>query len=143
MWIFPKFIKHRKNLQNESKNEKLTVKSHITSLFRYLQSTMLQKFSKCEVKAWLSWNLIIIPPLRFHVKWHFGKFKQSKNVIYDNFRNAELQILVNLGLESCFRFTKNQNSKPLKLPQMAFLDVWICRKFWVMVRLSNFIKIKS
>ena len=29
------------------------------------QSTMLQKLSKCEVKTWLCWNLIISPPLRF------------------------------------------------------------------------------
>ena len=31
------------------------------------KSTMLQKLSKCEVKAWLSWNLILLPPLRFCV----------------------------------------------------------------------------
>ena len=33
----------------------------------YKQSTMLQKLSKCEVKALLYWNLIILPPLRFYV----------------------------------------------------------------------------
>ena len=63
--------------------------------------TMLQKLSKFEVKAWLCWNLIILLPLRFHVKSHFGKFKRSKNVICSNIRDAGLWILVNLGLEKC------------------------------------------
>ena len=62
---------------------------------------MLLKLSKCEVKAWLCWSLIIIQPIRFCVKSHFGKFKRSNNVIYGNFRDAELWILVDLGLESC------------------------------------------
>ena len=63
--------------------------------------TMLQKLSKCEVKAWLCWNSIILLLLRFCVKSHFGEFKLSKNVIYGNFGDAELWILVNLGHESC------------------------------------------
>ena len=85
--------------------------------------TMLQKLSKWEVKAWLNWNLIISAPLQFYVKSNFGDFKRSKNVIYSNFRDAELWILVNLGLESCsFLFTTNQNSEPLKLPKTTFLD---------------------
>ena len=41
-------------------------------------STMLQKLSKCEVKAWLCWILIILPALRFFVKPNFGKFYRSK-----------------------------------------------------------------
>ena len=68
--------------------------------------TMLQKLSKCEVKAWLFWNLIIFPPLRFYMISNFGEFKWSKNVIYGNFRDAELWILVNLGLESCSNLQK-------------------------------------
>ena len=52
-------------------------------------STMLQKLSKCEVKAWFCWNLIILPPLRFYVKLNFGKFEWSKNVICNNFRGFE------------------------------------------------------
>ena len=36
--------------------------------------TMLQKLSKCEVKAWLCWNLITLLPLRFCVKSNFGEF---------------------------------------------------------------------
>ena len=34
----------------------------------YNPTTMLQKLSKCEVKASLCWNLTIFPPLRFYVK---------------------------------------------------------------------------
>ena len=49
-------------------------------------STMLQKLSKCEVKTWLCWNLILLPPLRFYVKSYFGEFRRSKNVIFGNFR---------------------------------------------------------
>ena len=43
--------------------------------------TMLQKLTKCEVKAWLCWKLIILLTLRFYVTSNFGKFKQSKNVL--------------------------------------------------------------
>ena len=50
---------------------------------------MLQKLSKCEVKAWLCWHLIILPPLRFYVKSNFGEFTWSKNVIFDNLRGSE------------------------------------------------------
>ena len=48
--------------------------------------TMLQKLSKCEVKAWLCWFLIILSPLRFYVKSNFGEFK---NVIFANFIGSE------------------------------------------------------
>ena len=63
--------------------------------------TMLQKLSKCEVKTWLCWNLIILLPFQFYVKSDFGKFKRSKHVIFGNFRDSELWILVHFGLESC------------------------------------------
>ena len=46
--------------------------------------TMLKKLSKCEVKSWLYWNLIILSPLCFYMKSNFGKFKRSKNVIFGN-----------------------------------------------------------
>ena len=58
----------------------------------YKQSTMLQKLSKCEVKALLYWNLIILPPLRFYVKSNFVGFHRSKNVIFANFIDSELWI---------------------------------------------------
>ena len=54
-------------------------------------STILQKLSKCEVNAWLCWYLIILPPLQFHVKSNFGEFKRSKNVIFGNFGDSELE----------------------------------------------------
>ena len=39
---------------------------------------MLQKLSKCEVKAALCGNFAVCLPLRFHVKSNFGEFKWSK-----------------------------------------------------------------
>ena len=73
---------------------------------QFPQTTKLQKVSKCEVKAWLCLTLIILLPLLFCLKSHFGLFKRSKNVIYTNFRDAEFWILVNLGLESCSNLLK-------------------------------------
>ena len=74
--------------------------------------TMLQKLSKCEVRAWLCRNLIILPSLRFHVKSNFGEFKRSKNVIFGNFEHWSLNFLVNLGLENCSHFLK------IKIPNL-------------------------
>ena len=49
--------------------------------------TMLQKLSKCEVKAWTLMNLL---PLRFYVKSNFGEFNWSKKeVIFGNFGGYE------------------------------------------------------
>ena len=55
-----------------------------------LHFTMLQKLSKCEVKAWLCQNLMIFLPIRFNVKSNFGEFKRSKNVIFCYFRDWTL-----------------------------------------------------
>ena len=92
--------------------------------------TMLQKLWKCEVKAWLCWNLVILLPLSFYVKSNLGKFKPSKNVIFGSFRDSELWHLVNLGLESCsnslkskFRISKiakNDILDSLHLPKLDF-----------------------
>ena len=90
---------------------------------------MLQKLSKCEVKAWLWWNLIILLPLRFYVKSNFGEFKRSKNVIFGNFRDSELWIFGKFGTWKLLKFTKNQNSEALKLPKMSFLDYLFLPKF--------------
>ena len=51
--------------------------------------TLLQKLSKCEVKAWLCRNSINLPPLWFSVKSNFGEFKRSKNVIFGNLKGSE------------------------------------------------------
>ena len=66
----------------------------------------LQKLSKCEVKAWLCWNLTILLALRLYVKSNFGEIKWSKNVIFGNFRDSELWILVKLALGKCFILLK-------------------------------------
>lgn len=63
----------------------LKMKKDRNSIKRAFWVTMLQKFSKCEVKAWLCRNWIILPPLRFYVKSSFGRFKQSKHVIFWQF----------------------------------------------------------
>ena len=88
---------------NEHSNFVIIISSSLFLILFSLskQNTLLQKLSKCEVEAWLCWNLIILLPLRFLVKSNFGKFIQSKNVIFGNFRGSELWILVNLGLENC------------------------------------------
>ena len=39
---------------------------------------MLQKFSKCEVKAAWCGNFTILLPLKFYVKSSFGELKRSK-----------------------------------------------------------------
>ena len=46
-----------------------TNRKAFASIYRY---TMLQKLSKCEVEAWLCWNLMILPPPRFYIKLNFG-----------------------------------------------------------------------
>ena len=63
--------------------------------------TMLQKLSKCEVLAWLYWNLIILLPLRFCVKSNFVILNGPKISFFVHFRDSKLWILVNLGLENC------------------------------------------
>ena len=85
------------------------------------QSTMLQKLSRCEVKAWLCWNLIILPSIRFYVKSNFGRFKKPKNVILDNFRGSECWFLVNLSNFQIQNLPKFK-VQSLKLPKMTFLD---------------------
>ena len=71
-----------------------------------LEWSMVQKLSKCEVKAWLWWSLIILPSLRFYVKSNFGEFKQSKNVILGNLRDSELWIFGKFGTWKLLKFTK-------------------------------------
>ena len=65
--------------------------------FQIKKDTMLLKLSKYEVKVWLCWNLIMLPPLQFCMKSNFGEIKWSKNVIFGNFRGSEFWFLVNLS----------------------------------------------
>ena len=84
--------------------------------------TMLQKLSKFEVKAWLCWNMIILPPLRFYVKSNFVEYKRSKDVIFANFRSSEFWFLVTVSNFQVPNLPKIQTLKSLKLPKMPFLD---------------------
>ena len=70
--------------------------------------TMLQKLSKCEVKAWLCWSLIILLTLRFYVKSNLGEFKRCKYVILANLETLNFEFLVHLGLESCSNVLKSK-----------------------------------
>ena len=95
--------------------------------------TMLQKLSKCEVKAWLCWNLMILLPLRFCVKSNFGEFKQSKNVIFGNSRDSEVWILVNFGLESCSNWLKSKFSTS-KIAKNDIFGLFEFAKMWFHVK---------
>ena len=109
--------------------------------------TMLQKFSKCEVKAWLCWNLIILPPLIFYEKSNFGELKRSINVIFGNFRDSRLWTLVNLGLKSCSNLLKSKFRPSKVVKNYIFWTFWIrqnliSQNIGVAVKWSNFNKIK-
>ena len=47
---------------------------------------MLQKLSKCEVKAARYGHFSNLLPLRIYMKSNFGELKRSKNVIFGTFR---------------------------------------------------------
>ena len=89
---------------------------HMKSCHISQKLTMLQKLSKCEVKAWLCWDSIILLALRFYVKSKFGKFKWSKSVILANFRGSEFWFLVNLSSfkSQIYRISKFIGSKIAK-----------------------------
>ena len=67
---------------------------------------MLQKLSKCEFKAWLCWNLIILPQLRIYVKSNFGEFDWSKNVFFGNSIDSELWNFGEFETWKILKFTK-------------------------------------
>ena len=69
-------------------------RSEVRQFFSFTQCTMLQKLSKCEVKAWLCRSLIILSSLRFYVKSNFAVFKWFKNVIFGNSNDPEFWFLV-------------------------------------------------
>ena len=90
-----------------------------------VQGTMLQKLSKCEVKAWLCRSLIILLPLQFHVKSNLGEFKQFKKVIFGNFRGSEFWFLVIFfNFETYFnKALCSRNFQNVKL-RLDFVEVW-------------------
>ena len=112
-----------------------------------LHSTMLQKLSKCEVKAWLCWNVIILPTLQFYVKSNIGGFNRSKSVIFANFIDSELWIFGKFRTWKLLKFTKIKIENLKNCQKWHFWTVWICqnlisRKIWVAVKWSNFNKVK-
>ena len=76
------------------------------------QSTMLQKLSKCEVKTWLCWNLIILPPLRFYVKSNLVSSNGTKMSFLPIFEVLNFDFS-KLWTWKLLKFTKN-HSEPLK-----------------------------
>ena len=104
-----------------------------------LLCTMLQKLSKCEVKAWLCWNFIIQPHLRFYVKWNFGAFKRSKNVIFGNSRDSDLWILINLWPASCSNLLKSK-FRTSKIVRNDIFGPFECTKIWFHVKSERQLK---
>ena len=94
--------------------------------------TMLKKLWKCEVKAWLCCNLIILPPLRFYVKSNFGNFRGSQFLFQQIWATFKSQIYQKFNGQSLWNCQK-----------WLFWTVWmkqnlISRKIGVAVKLSNF-----
>ena len=81
----------------------LTLREGFVSLSNFIEwfATMLQKLSKCEVKAWLCLNLIILPPLWIYMKSNFGEFKRSKMSFLAILETLNFEFLLNLELETC------------------------------------------
>jgi len=95
---------------------------------------MLQKLSKCEVKAWLCWNLIILPPIRFYVKSNFGEFKLFKNVFWvSNVKGSEFWFWY---IWATFKSPIYQNSK-FRVSKIAKNDIFGLSEFakiWFHIR---------
>ena len=83
------FLKSAVDALEEHRQEQAAIEKQIQNLMEaslkvsFFQNsnyvcTMLQKLSKCEVKAARCGNFTICLPLRFYVKSNFGEFKQSK-----------------------------------------------------------------
>ena len=90
---------------------------------------MLQKLSEFDVKAWICWYLLILPPFRFYVKSILGNFKRSKNVLFGNFRDCELGILVNLGLGSWSNLLKSK-FRASKFAKNYIFELYEFTKIW-------------
>ena len=77
--------------------------------------TVLQKFSKCEVKAAWCGNLLILLPLKFYVKSNFGELKGSKIWFLAILEGLKFWFLINLCNCSMLTMTKIQSLKSLEL----------------------------
>ena len=95
--------------------------------------TMLQNLSKCEVKAWLFWNLIILLPLRFYVKCNVGEIKQSKNIILAILEVINFDFSI-FGQISCPKFTNNSKFRGSEIAKNVifrpceFTQIWFYLK---------------
>ena len=85
--------------------------------------TMLQKLSKCEVKAWLCLYLIILQPLWFCVNSYGPKLSILAILEVLSFDFGKFEQF------SSPNFTKIQSSESLKLSKMTFLDHLNSQKF--------------
>ena len=114
--------------------------------------TMLQKLSKCEIKAWLCSNLIILPSLRFYMKY-LGRFELSKIVTFGNFRDSELWIFGEFGTWKLLKLTNIKIQKLWNCQLWHFWNIWIRKNlisrkigaltshfesFWSIVQVSKF-----
>ena len=90
------FVEKRKNLQDSGRSSSMSLSrgspSNVAGTVCSI-CTMLQKLSKCEVKAWLGWNLIII--LTSNFMWN--QILMSSNDPKMSF----LAILETLNFEIC------------------------------------------
>ena len=95
---------------------------------RFWSSTVIQKLSKCEVKVWLCWNLIILPPLRIYVKSNLGKFKHPKMPFLAILEVLKFDLSKSEQLSSP-KFTKNSKFRVSEIAKLTFLDRLILPKF--------------
>ena len=97
-----------------------------------IQNTMLQKLSKCEVRAWLYWNVIILQPFRFYMKWNFGKYV-PKMTFLAILETLNFEFLVNLGFESCSTLLKSHFTTS-KIAQNDIFGPFPFTKMWFHVK---------
>ena len=71
-------------------------------------STMLQKLSKCEVKAWLCWNLIIYRHYDFMWNPILVDSIGPKMSFLPILETLNFKFLLNLGLDSCSNLLKSR-----------------------------------
>ena len=112
----------------------------------FLWGTMLQKLSKCEVKAWLGWNLLILQPLRFYVKSNLANSNSPKMLILTIW-DSEFWFLVNLSTLQVPNLLKFKVQSVKSCQKWHLCMVWlyqnlISRKIRVAVKWSNFNKVK-
>ena len=115
-------------------------------IMKFPHCTMLQKLSKCEVKAWLCLKKIL-RSLIFYVKSNFGEFKRSKNVIFGNCRDSQFWFLVNFSIFQepnlpKFKVLSLYNCQKCHFWTIWIRQNWISREIWVEVNWSNLNKVK-